>query len=102
MSLSSSEQRYFASVDPTWPAPKIKIFISDPQGVGGGTSMVAPNNQYGGISSTTNPPPIFFSTGATAVDFSLMGDLMIEGASIYFASSNPNASLRILGWEDNL
>lgn len=25
MSLSSSEQRYFASVDPTWPAPKIKI-----------------------------------------------------------------------------
>jgi len=57
--------------------------------------IIAPNNSYGGINSTTNPVPYstFQANG--------MFDLLLESTNIYWASSTANSRLACLGWKSN-
>lgn len=98
---------------PTWVAvalanfvPSQAVFISGIlngySGAGASAGAVAPNNSYGGISSTTNPPPVsvlipvsYYSVFQSEFCF------MIESANIYWATSS-SYTLFCLGWEDEL
>lgn len=66
-----------------------------------GYGFVAPNNQFGGLSSTTNPPP-----GGTASYGGAHGvgqfNFVLESANIYWNSANAAGELYCLGWEDNI
>ena len=64
--------------------------------------MVAPNNQFGAIGSTTNPPPYLASAGSSNAQSSSPGVLLLESSNIYLASSGSSAVIACLGWEDNL
>lgn len=58
--------------------------------------LAAPNNSYGGY-STTNPAPCqAYYTASPMFDFG------IESSNIYLASANASATLTCFGWEDNL
>jgi len=63
---------------------------------------VAPNAGYGGVSDYLNPPPIasFFIGGSGGAHAKNTGDLLLESASIYWASINEN--LYCLGYEDSV
>lgn len=66
----------------------------------GGAVMAAPNNQYGAYNSTTNPPPVLFSSlGSYA---SCQFDFVVETTSIYYASNVAGASIMIFGWIDSV
>jgi len=59
--------------------------------------MCAPNNAYGQIASTTNPPPLsLYAYGACSVT----GRLLLESTNIYYAATA--GQVVCLGWEDNL
>lgn len=66
-----------------------------------GYGFVAPNNQFGVLSSTTNPPP-----GGTASYGGAHGvgqfNFVLESANIYWNSANTAGELYCLGWEDNV
>lgn len=78
-------------------ASKIRVIVST-NGSGSVNAMVVPNNNYGPISSITNPPLIGFgpSTGVQCY-----GDIVLESTNIYWAQS-ANAYLWCAGWEDNI
>ena len=57
--------------------------------------MVAPNNAYGALSSTTNAPPIVASGNISQAD---LGEISIESASVYLAASG--GQLYCDGWTD--
>ena len=61
---------------------------------------VAPNDNYGGYLSTTNPPAI--NIGVASQQIEVQGSLMLEGADIYWFSSGANGAIYAAGWEDNL
>lgn len=63
-----------------------------------GTAMVAPNNQYGVYSSTTNPPPVVISAnGFCNAKFRMI----LETANLYLALGS-GGFLAAAGWEDNI
>lgn len=64
--------------------------------------IFAPNNSYGGVTSTTNLPPIqvgIISGGPTNV---VSGMFPLEGSNVYGASNGGNNYIACTGWEDNL
>ncbi|CAH0177810.1 hypothetical protein SRABI123_01361 [Pseudomonas sp. Bi123] len=65
-------------------------------------ACVAPNAGYGGCSDYLNPPPLasFFIGGSGGAHAKNTGDLLLESASIYWASINEN--LYCLGYEDSV
>lgn len=64
---------------------------------GAGSAMAAPNNNYGSISSSSNPPPVMCTSGNPNIPFSFT----IESTSIYWASNAANF-IFCRGWEDNI
>ena len=68
--------------------------------------MVAPNNQYGNLLSTANPPPMVVSsnTGANSGAYraAMTMSICLESSNIYWASNKANNSIYCFGWEDNL
>ena len=60
-----------------------------------GFMIVAPNPNYGGLTSEYNPPPLQAKTGT------LVGNLILESSSIYYALDNSGA-VHCLGWIDNI
>lgn len=68
-------------------------------------AMAAPNNQYGAISSTTNPPPVvwdFFTSENVSSQGSLRFRFLLESTSIYWAANTSGSVIACLGWEDNI
>lgn len=65
-------------------------------------TMAAPNNAYGAVNSTSNPPPVVANTpgsnGPTAVNF----DFVLESSNIYWACDTANDRLTCTGWIDNI
>ena len=63
------------------------------------SAIAAPNNSYGAIGSTTNPPPFLVSnTGVNALYF----DLVPESENVYYAGDGSTCRLFCLGWTDGL
>lgn len=72
-------------------------------GISGGSSnsvmIAAPNNQYSGYTSITNPPPILLNASQAGA----YADFILESGSIYYASnSGSSAMIACLGWEDTV
>lgn len=64
---------------------------------GSGTTIVAPNNNYGASTSTTNPSPV--QNSASGAQLSWIVDLILESSSIYWASNAGGAGLFAAGFE---
>jgi hypothetical protein len=66
-------------------------------GVGGIT--LCPNNNFGVISSPTNPPPLIsYPTGYGAQ----AADWVLESANIYYTGTVASNAVQAIGWEDSL
>jgi hypothetical protein len=81
-------------------AASIAIVLSSTGGASG-QSMVAPSSNYGAFSSTSNPPPMVYTTSVSAQNLVFLGELLLESANVYWAHSG-NFYLAAYGWEDNL
>ena len=100
---------------PTWtsialaryvPPTASEIFLSiilNQSGAGNGI-MVAPNNSYGAISSTTNPPPLGLSNNNSSIVWSesRSGSFLIESSNIYYAATGSSTAVFCNGWVDNI
>jgi hypothetical protein len=75
-------------------AGKIKVCLY----TGGGTSMAAPNNSYGGYDSLTNTVPIACQSGAPV----LFAEFLIESGNIYWASNSSGNYMNCLGFTLNI
>jgi len=91
---------------PTWVAVAIGAYVPPTAGQIGinlysqNAVIVAPNNAYGAIASTTNPP--YASMSGAASGSTLPFFMGIESANIYWASNAASGVLATSGWEDNL
>lgn len=93
---------------PTWASVAVGAFIPSTAGVidivyraGNSTSgAVAPNNAYGNVSSTTNPPPIISTVAATTFGATFSKKMIVESSNIYWMSDGANV-LACAGWDDN-
>lgn len=66
---------------------------------GTGTTIVSPNNSYGGIASTTNPPYYSFAELNTARGGGT--DMILESTNIYWAAGGTNGGyIQAAGWEE--
>ena len=70
------------------------------------SAICAPNNQYGGHNSITNPPPLVFTVSATTYGAMQAKTMLLESANIFYAADGSGAVganlLACAGWEDNL
>ncbi|MGE3583050.1 MAG: hypothetical protein AB7J28_16735 [Hyphomonadaceae bacterium] len=90
---------------PTWVAVATGAYVPTTAGAiigfavaqpSAGQVIVAPNNGYGQIDSSSNPPPVGL------IDNNVMFEFNLESSNIYWASNNANNRLCCLGWYDNL
>lgn len=65
----------------------------------GHVTLVAPNNSYGGSTSTTNQPPLNLNIAGYGTQNCVMP---LESTNIYWTSDWATAQLTCFGWEDNL
>lgn len=97
---------------PTWTALSVSSFVPPTAAVidvgvlslsSGAQTIVAPNQNYGSYSSTTNPPPI--NCQSTSSWGAVLSKRMpLESTNLYFASNATagNNPITCFGWEDNL
>lgn len=80
------------------PATRIQMVLS---GVGAQAAMVAPNNNYGAVTSLTNPPPCTVGTNSAGANANTLCDLEIESQSpvFYYAGSGPGTGVFAYGWK---
>lgn len=64
--------------------------------------IIAPNNSYGSVSSTTNPPLYAFHNSDAAQKASSNTTFSLESDAIFWASTASGARLTVSGWSDNL
>ena len=64
--------------------------------------IIAPNNLYGAINSSTNPPPLSYSIFTGQLSGTFKGVILLETAAIYFATNvaAANGGLFVAGWID--
>lgn len=96
---------------PTWTAKAVTNFVPPTASAirlvmfndttGTDTVMCAPNNSYGAANSSTNVPPLTMDTSSSSPK-TLMGELLLESANIYYAATGGLTGLQCFGWEDNL
>lgn len=67
-----------------------------------GNALVAPNNSYGGVASTTNPPPYSAPGSNYAYAPTISCDMTPESSNVYWASNAAQGFLLCRGWIDNL
>ena len=92
---------------PTWvtvaTGPFVPATASSIRGVAVGNNFqisIAPNGNYGSVTSSTNPPPV---TGNNTSNQNVPFELLLESANIYWASAVAGyVEMAVLGWEDNL
>lgn len=81
------------------------LYISTSGGGGAQQAIVAPNNSYGAVNSTTNPAPVqgmCHDISATGTQNSQSFEFALESGNIYYACSTSTGRLWCLGWEDNI
>ena len=67
-----------------------------------GNVLFAPNNSYGGIASTSNPPPLNTQGSNYQYAPTVAMDTIVESVNVYWASSAAQGFLLCRGWIDNL
>lgn len=63
--------------------------------------IVAPNGQFGGVGSSSNPAPISLIVNATTYGGVIRGMLVLESSNLYWACVGGGV-VCCVGWEDNL
>lgn len=92
---------------PTWSAVSVSSFVPPTAAeivisvFAQGTAAVAPNNNYGATSSSTNPPPWQWVPPSTQSKSEVVG-MVLESSNIYAATSEAAARVNCFGWVDNL
>lgn len=76
--------------------------LGQPGGAATTLAGVAPNNSYGSVTSTTNPPPVVISPATGGGYGCYMFDLLLESSNIYWVSSSSQMVVLCLGWEDSI
>lgn len=98
---------------PTWVAYSVSTFVPPTASTvlmsigssgesGSYWVIAAPNNSYGPLNSTTNPPPFSGYSTANSNPYSTPVAFLLESSSIYYASSDYDGRASVSGWEDNL
>lgn len=64
--------------------------------------IVAPNNGYGQVASTTNPPHIILNSASGTGDTGVKANMQLESTNIYWAADNPGGQIALAGWRLNL
>jgi len=96
---STSGAYVACSVSSLVPPTASKIYYSVQHTSTAGFVILAPNANYGAITSTTNPPP----SGANIDNYvHSSGEFLLESTSVYYAANNAGVSAMCRGWEDNL
>lgn len=110
--MASGTAGTYSATAPTWSsvavgsfvppsACKIKTVVNNSyQGATSINVILAPNNNYAGLSSSTGNYPVCFTTSAGAV--LAIVDIILESTNVYWVSSGIGGSLSCFGWEDNL
>ena len=93
---------------PTWVAVSVTAVVPPTASIINVTAFassnlmaVAPNPNYGSVSSATLPPPIGEGNAGTA-NANKNADIFLESANIYYAAASSAQALVACGWEDNL
>jgi hypothetical protein len=96
---------------PTWSAVAWAAYAPSTAGMlfmalGGpnitGVFIAAPNNAYGGVASTSNPPMYLSSGSNYSYGPTLSADMIPESSNVYWASNAAQGFLLCRGWIDNL
>lgn len=90
------------SVAPFVPPTASSIAVNLYNQSAGAYAMVATNNTYTAALNLGNPPFGVAGSQAGGVAVGLSVEMMLEGASIYYASNGANSLIKAVGWEDNL
>ncbi len=95
---------------PTWASGSMAAYVPSTAsrvrgnvGAIGGAAFAmifAPNNQYGQVGSSANPPPVCFNTSGTSVNVPF--DFAIESTNVYYACDNANGFACLGGWMDTI
>lgn len=99
-------QSLSALVPPTATLYDIGLFANQINGAN--SVMAAPNNSYGAAASTSNPPPLTFSSNNTSQsDANIQGRFANEqgpavSPTVYYASGLNNSGLFVIGWVDKV
>lgn len=86
-----------AFVPPTAVEIVIGLFVNQV----GVAAMVAPNNEYGAYTSTTNAPPVMSAPSNIAGISISISNMVLESNNIYWASSAGTSNLFCNGWVEN-
>lgn len=91
---------------PTWASVAIGNYIPSTAKqinialrVSNSAAMVAGNDSFGSYTNTANLPPLANDSPVAPI---IQGDILVESANIYWASTSAAGVLSCLGWEDNL
>jgi hypothetical protein len=85
-------------VPPT--ASSLRFVLSTPN-AGAQAAAVAPNANFAGYNSATNPIP-WVANGASATPPSSVGEFILESTNVFYAASGAAGLLQAMGWEDNI
>jgi hypothetical protein len=93
---------------PTWVAFSISNFVPPTASVltlalwqhTTNIAVAAPNNSYGAVGSTTNPPPLANTMGGN--NGGAQADFVIESTNMYYMSNAATGGAQCVGWDDNL
>ena len=92
---------------PTWTAQSVSSYVPPTASMihvglyaNNTAGIAAPNNSYGNLSSSSNPPPLAASAPSAVVN--TLGWLVLESTNIYYAGNGAATALYCYGWEDNL
>jgi len=80
-------------------AARINLQICDTGAGSGASTLAAPSNNFGPISSTTNLPP-FTWYGSYYMSQSV--DWVLESSNVYYASNGIYAYMSAMGWTDSV
>lgn len=64
--------------------------------------ILAPNNSYGAMPSTTNPPPVALNGATSYAGQNASWSMMLESTNLYYAASGADSLAAVLGWIDNI
>jgi len=64
------------------------------------TAILAPNNAYGAVGSTTNPPSCVADNAGAANSCTF--DLILESTDLFWASSGGGGLIALQGWRDSV
>jgi hypothetical protein len=96
---------------PTWVAVSTANFIpptatriigsaSSQSGIVDESLILAPNNNYGSITNTVDPPPVILRT--SSYSDARQFEFLLESTNIYWANNGGNFQLSAMGWVDKV